>query len=142
MNQNKKWVFDNSPFEILDIAFKRLFPGIEYTAYFEPDIREDENGEKVCGLTDFGEDGIIAIFVDSNLTINNAVEIFAHELAHAGVGVEHAHDKVWEKAFDDLFDEYNKIGEEMFSSNVDTPKAKTYTDALKELEHKKGNDEE
>lgn len=141
MNQEKKWVFSNSPFEMLDLAFKRLFPGIEYEACFEPNIRDDEKGEKVCGLTDFAEDGTITIFIDTDLSINNAVEIFAHELAHAGVGVEHGHDEVWEKAFDSLFDEYNKIGEEMFSSKVDTPKAKAYSDALEELGYEKGPDE-
>lgn len=134
MNEREKWVFDNSPFEMLDLAFKRLFSGIEYTAYFEPDIRDGENGEKICGLTDFDEDGTITIFVDSNLTINDAVEIFAHELAHAGAGAEHAHDEVWEKTFDDLFDEYNKIGEEMFSSKINAPKAKLYIEAMKEMQ--------
>lgn len=111
----KQWVFKNSPFEMLAIAFERLFPDVKYTAYFESQIRDSENGEHVYGLTDFDEkSGEITIFVDSELSIFNAVEIFAHELAHAGVGVEHDHDEVWEKAFDDLFVEYNKIGDEMF----------------------------
>jgi hypothetical protein len=119
---NKDWVIKNSPFEMLDIAFKRLFPDVRYTAYFEPNIRDDENGEKVCGLTDFADDGEITIFVGTDLSINNAVEIFAHELAHAGVGVHHQHDEVWEKAFDDLFNEYNIIGDELFSSTEPTEK--------------------
>ncbi len=127
------FVIKNSPFEMLDMAFKRLFPNVKYTAYFEPDIRDEADGTKVCGLTDFDEDGEIFIFIDTELTINNAVEIFAHELAHAGVGVEHEHDEAWEKAFDDLFNEYNKIGEELFSSNVNAPKGKDYVDALKEV---------
>jgi hypothetical protein len=111
----KQWVFKNSPFETLAIAFERLFPDVRYTAYFESQIRDSENGDHVYGLTDFNEEnGEITIFVDSELKIFNAVEIFAHELAHAGVGVEHDHDVVWEKAFDDLFVEYNKIGDEMF----------------------------
>jgi hypothetical protein len=125
---------------MLDLAFKLLFPGIKYTAFFEPNIRNEENGEKACGLTDFAEDGEITIFIDTDLSINNAVEIFAHELAHAGVGSVHDHDEVWEKAFDDLFKEYNRIGEEMFSSEVDTPEAKAYSDALEELGYKKGPD--
>lgn len=132
----KDWVFKNSPFEMLDIAFKRLFPNVKYTAYFEPDIRDDSNGEKVCGLTDFSDDGEITIFIDTDLSINNSVEIFAHELAHAGVGVEHEHDEVWEKAFDDLFEEYNKIGDEMFSNNINAPKGEDYSTALAEIEKK------
>ena len=106
-----EWTFKNSPFEMLDMAFKRLFPDVKYTAYFEPDIRDNADGNKVCGLTDFSDDGEITIFIDPDLSINNAVEIFAHELAHAGVGVAHDHDEVWEKAFDDLFEVYNRLGE-------------------------------
>lgn len=118
---NKDWVIKNSPFEILDVAFKRVFPNVNYKAYFEP-IRYDEHGEKVYGLTDFADNGEITIFIDTNLSIANAVEIFAHELAHAGVGVHHQHDEVWEKAFDDLFNEYNIIGDELFSSTEPTEK--------------------
>lgn len=107
------WIFKNSPFEILNIAFKRLFPNVKYKAYFEPNIIVEN--EKVCGLTDFRANGEIAILINTDLSIQNATEIFAHELAHAGVGKEHNHDEVWQKAFDDLFEEYNKIGSEMFS---------------------------
>ena len=131
---NSNWIFKNSPFEMLDIAFKRLFPDVKYTAYFEPNIRDDEHGEKVYGLTDFADDGEITIFVNTDLSINDAVEIFAHELAHAGVGVEQEHNEKWQKAFDDLFDEYNKIGDEMFSSNVNPPyEGKAYKEALEQL---------
>lgn len=130
---NNTWVIKNSPFEMLDMAFKKLFPKVKYTAYFEPNIRDDEQGEKVCGLTDFSDDGEITIFIDTDLSINNAVEIFAHELAHAGAGVEHGHDAVWEKAFDDLFDEYNRIGDKMFSNKINAPKGEDYSNALKEL---------
>lgn len=136
MKNEKDWVFKNCPFEMLDIAFKRLFPNVLYTAYFQPNIRDDKNGEKVLGLTDFSDDGEITIFIDVDISINNAVEIFAHELAHAGVGVEHEHDKVWEKAFDDLFEEYNKIGDEMFSSKITVPKGADYSAALSELLNK------
>lgn len=133
MKNEKDWVFKNSPFEMLDIAFKRLFPDVLYTAYFDSNIRDEQNGEKVCGLTDFSDDGEITIFIDANLSINDSVEIFAHELAHSAVGFEHEHDKVWEKAFDDLFEEYNKIGDEMFSTKITAPKGSDYLAALSEL---------
>lgn len=129
----EEWIFKNSPFEMLDMAFKRLFPDVKYTAYFETDIRDNADGNKVCGLTDFSDDGEITIFIDTDLSINNAVEIFAHELAHAGVGVAHDHDEVWEKAFDDLFEVYNRLGEEMFSSNINAPKGEDYSNALAEM---------
>lgn len=121
MNERQsKWVFQNSPFEMLAEAFRRLYPDVEYMAFIEPHIREGENGEKVYGLTDFDEDsGAITIFIDSDLSIANAIEIFAHELAHAAVGVGHDHDEAWEGAFEDLFKEYNKIGDELFCTDTE-----------------------
>ena len=110
---NKNWIIKNSPFEILNIAFKRLFPNVKYKAYFDMEVK-DENGEHACGFTDFKDNGEITIVIDGNLSIYNAIEIFAHELAHAGVGNEHEHDEVWEKAFDDLFKEYFRIGKKIF----------------------------
>lgn len=135
MINTTNWIFKNCPFQMLDICFKRLFPAVKYKAYFEPNIRDDEDGNEVCGLTDFGDDGEITIFVDVDLSINDAVEIFAHELAHAGVGADHEHDDVWAKAFDDLFDEYNKLGEEIWGSNVDLPSGADYQKALAEQEN-------
>ena len=111
---NINWIIKNSPFEILDIACKRLFPNIKYSAYFDLNISADEHDEKVYGWTSFADNGEITIFIDGGLSIENAAEIFAHELAHAAVGAHHEHDEVWQKAFDDLFDEYNKIINEMF----------------------------
>ena len=116
---NDSWIFKNSPFEILNIAFKRLFSNIKYNAYFEPNIEQHSDGDTIYGLTNFDSNGEITILIDANLSINIAVEIFAHELAHAGVGEGHLHDEVWVKAFNDLFNEYNKIGNEIFLSEVE-----------------------
>lgn len=115
MKQNE-WVFENSPFEMLAEAFKRLYPDVEYKAFIDPYIRPGEDNKKVYGLTEFDE-GNITIYIDSELKIVDAIEIFAHELAHAAVGVEHDHDEAWEGAFDALFEEYNKIGDELFAEN-------------------------
>ena len=112
----RKWVFENSPFEMLAEAFKRLYPDVEYKAFIDPYISPAEGNKKAYGLTDF-DDGNITIYIDSELKIVDAIEIFAHELAHAAVGVEHDHDEAWESAFDALFEEYNKIGDELFAEN-------------------------
>lgn len=132
---NTNWIIKNSPFEMLDIAFKRLFPNVKYTAYFDPNIRDEEDGTKVLGLTDFNEDGEITIFVDTHMSINDSVEIFAHELAHAGVGVGQEHNEKWQKAFDALFDEYNKIGDELFGDTINAPPGEDYAKALEEITH-------
>lgn len=107
--------FVNDPFAMVAKAFRNLYPDKKYTAYWEPGIYADEPCEKKpYGLTDFGADGTVFVFVDPKISVSDAVEIFAHELAHVAVGVEHDHDDVWEAAFKAIFDEYNRIGTEMF----------------------------
>lgn len=134
MIDNTNWIFKNCPFQMLDVCFKKLFPGVNYEAHFHPDLKDD-NGEDVYGLTNFTNDGKIEILIGVQLPINDTVETFAHELAHAGVGADHEHDDVWAKAFDDLFDEYNKLGEEIWGSNVDLPSGADYQKALAEQEN-------
>ena len=109
------WAIKNSPYQMLDMAFRNLYPGVSYNAYFEPRIRDSECGEKVYGLTHFDDDGI-TIFISSDLSISDSVDIFAHELAHAAVGAEHDHDEAWESAFNAVFDEYNRIGKLLFET--------------------------
>ena len=108
--------FGNDPFALVAKAFKNLYPDKEYTAYWEPNIYGDEPEDtiKPCGLTDFGDDGTVVVFVDPGISVSNAVEIFAHELAHVAVGIDHDHNSEWEAAFDAIFDEYNRIASEMF----------------------------
>ena len=110
-----KTPFNNDIFSMIWIAFKNIFPDKECKCFWEPNIIEDEEGNKRLGLTDFNtETGEITVFVTPSLLVCDAAEIFAHELAHVAVGAEHEHDEVWEKAFDDIFEEYNRIGDEMF----------------------------
>ena len=131
MINRENWIFKNCPFQMLDICFKKLFPNVKYEAYFQPDLKDDE-GNEVYGLTTFTVDGEIEILIGLQLSINDTVETFAHELAHAGVGAEHEHDDVWAKAFDDLFNEYNKLGDEMWGSNLNLPSGADYQEALAE----------
>ena len=91
-----------------------MYPDKDCEIYWEPQIRDEEDGKPVYGLTDFADDGSVAVFVKPSLEVANAVEILAHELAHVAVGVEHDHDEVWQEAFDKIFEEYNRIGSQMF----------------------------
>lgn len=79
----------------------------------------DAHGTKY-GLTDFADDGSVAVFVKPSLEVADAVEVLAHELAHVAVGVEHDHDEVWQEAFDKIFEEYNRIGSQMFPDGEDS----------------------
>lgn len=96
--------------------------------YWEPQIRDNEDGKPTYGMTDFADDGSVAVFVKPSLEVGDAVEVLAHELAHVAVDIEHDHDEVWKEAFDKIFDEYNRIGDKMFPSgescDMDDPDGK------------------
>lgn len=106
--------FQNDMFAMVWGAFKKLYPDKDCEIYWEPQIRDEEDGKPVYGLTDFADDGSVAVFVKPSLEVADAVEVLAHELAHVAVGVEHDHDEVWQEAFDKIFEEYNRIGSQMF----------------------------
>ena len=108
-----KVIFENSPFEMIDKAFKRLYPEKEYRACIEPDITDDQ-GEKAYGITIFYKDDIPIVAISVELTIKDAAEVFAHELAHVAAGEGTGHGEEWEGAFENISKEYQRIGEEMF----------------------------
>ena len=108
--------FVNDIFALIWQAFKNLYPDKECECFWEPQIREAENGNEVFGLTDFGEDGSVVVFVRPDLEVAIAGEILAHELAHVAVGVDHEHDEAWENAFEAIFQEYNRIGDSLFEN--------------------------
>ena len=105
-----KNVFNNDPFYIVYTATKNLYPKeIEKVSgiYWYPNL-EDE-GNKVYGITDFLNDNKVVIYIDPQLSVENAVEILAHELAHVVAGVENEHNKKWEEVFENIHKEYEKI---------------------------------
>ena len=112
--------FQNDMFAMVWGAFKKLYPDKDCEIYWEPQIRDEEDGKPVYGLTDFADDGSVAVFVKPSLEVSDAVEILAHELTHVAVGVEHDHDEVWQEAFDKIFEEYNRIGSQMFPDGEDS----------------------
>lgn len=114
-----KTPFKNDIFALIWQAFKNLYPDKECECFWEPNIRDDKDGNEAFGMTDFAGDGTVTVFVRTSLSISDAATIFAHELAHVAVGFEHGHNEVWKKAFDDIFDEYNRIGNEMFPGHTE-----------------------
>lgn len=106
-------IFVNSPFEILDESFRNLYPKKEYKACFEPEL-EDEKGNTVYGFTQFNDGETPVIAISAELTIKDAVEIFAHELAHVAAGAGAGHGKKWKQEFEKIFHEYHRIGREKF----------------------------
>lgn len=106
--------FINDPFSLVWTSFKNLYPDKEFDAYFDQHQKDQHDNE--YGFTHFPEDGSKpSVFIYAEHSVNIQVETFAHELAHVAVGPEHEHDDVWEAAFDAIFKEYNRIGDEMVS---------------------------
>lgn len=103
--------FSNDPFAVVSQAYKNLYSK-PFLAYYSQ--HKDDEHDKEYGFTTFrdGETPVITIFAEHS--VNECIETFAHELAHVAVGVEHEHDAVWEEAFDKIFVEYNRLGDEIF----------------------------
>ena len=59
--------FQNDMFAMVWGAFKKLYPDKECEIYWEPQIRDEEDGKPVYGLTDFTDDGSVAVFVSRAL---------------------------------------------------------------------------
>lgn len=99
--------FENDVFGIVWKAFKNLYPDKDCKCYL---IEEIEN--EALGVTEFHEDGNIEVYVKGSLSVCDAAEILAHELAHVAVGKNKGHNEEWEKAFDDIHREYERIATE------------------------------
>lgn len=114
--------FVNDPFALVWQAFKNLYPDKKCEVNWYPDLPPADDGSPAYGMTDFGVDGTIRVFVDATMNVNDAVEILAHELAHVAVGIDSEHGAVWEAAFDAIFQEYGRIGNEMFGETEEAEK--------------------
>lgn len=85
--------------------------------YWDPSLQPDEASKPVYGVTVFNDDGKVLVFVDAMISVNNAVEILAHELAHVVAGFEEGkddHGPEWEAAFESIKQEYGRIGDALF----------------------------
>ena len=102
--------FYNDMCSIVWKAFQNLYPDKQVTCEWTHEIDDTDDGKAVYGMTqDLDGDDEYFIQVVTTIPVEDATEILAHELAHAAVGLDHDHDAEWEKAFDAIFDEYNRI---------------------------------
>lgn len=109
--------FENDPFALVWMAFKSLYPATECKVWYDKREQDENSDTVVLGETFFGDDGTATVFIDYDLQVKDAVEIFAHELAHVAAGEEAAHGEAWGEAFDAIFAEYNRIGYELFDKH-------------------------
>lgn len=112
-------VFENDIFFMIYLAFKNLYPNKNCTCYWMPNIRDEENNH-AFGVTEFRDDESIIVCVDPDAKICDAAEILAHELAHVAVGENNGHNEAWESAFQAIWNEYNRIGYEMYGKKEGT----------------------
>lgn len=122
--------FGNDIFSLIYEAFKNLYPDKDCECYWNPDIEDEVEGVKSYGNTIFGDDGVVTVFVTPTLPVCDCAEVFAHELAHVAIGIEAEHGPEWETAFDNIFQEYNRISEQLFDekSSVSVADGKEYRD--------------
>lgn len=120
--------FVNDMFSLVWRAFKNLYPDKDCKCQWVPELEKSEDGEQPFGVTTFADDGEVFVDILATLTVTDAIEIFAHELAHVAVGDGEGHGKMWEEAFDNIFNEYNRIGDEEFDTHaaVDVVSGKEY----------------
>lgn len=132
--------FANDLFALVALAFKNLYPEREYAAYFVPEV-EDGSGGAACGVTTFPEDGSPPVVeVSGEIPIAAGVEIFAHELAHVATPEDREHGEAWKAAFDRIFEEYNRIAQDLFGEGEE-PKG-ILAEAEAQAAHEKEQEDE
>lgn len=100
----------NDPFRILIEACRRLYPDLVAEIYFMPGNQLKKLEEGALGITNFPDDGGTAeIFIKAEQTLEQAVDIMAHELAHVAAGPEAEHGPEWEDAYENLYRKYHEI---------------------------------
>ena len=101
--------FMNDPTAIVALAFRELYPRLEYYAQYVPGL-EDEEGKPACGLTIFPDDGSTPIVcISAEVPISAGPELLAHELAHVAAGEAVEHGPEWKAAEEAIFQKYNEI---------------------------------
>lgn len=114
--------FENDPFAIVWQAFQNLYPGKECRVLWydmneiqdDGKIVEEVPGGERLGVTQFFDTGEVVVLISLKSEPEVATETLAHELAHVAVGIDAEHGQAWEDAFEKIFQEYNRIGDEMF----------------------------
>ena len=118
--------FVNDPFAFIWLAFKNLYPDKKCVCQWTPNKADltDEEGKAAYGVTDTDEQtGLVSVLVSATgMNVNDAAEVFAHELAHVATGVpapgEDEHGERWKAAFDAIFNEYNRVMSSIFGADA------------------------
>lgn len=112
--------FVNDMFSMVYAAFQKLFPENDVRIWWNANIPKAEDGTERVGLTSWNEDGTIDVDISAKLTVADAVEILAHELAHVAAGEDEGHGEKWEQAFDAIHAEFLRIGDDIYPDDPGT----------------------
>lgn len=105
--------FSHDPFSLVAMAFENLYPERKYIAYIVPEVL-DEDGNAMFGVTTFPDDGTPPVVeISGDNAIVDGIEIFAHELAHVSTPDDHDHGADWERAFDQIYEEYGRLAKQL-----------------------------
>jgi len=101
-----KMKFDN-PFTDILMCFQRMYGSIECYIQFDPSLPKGIG--KTMGDIVFPFDGSAPVIsISSKISVDNAMEILIHELAHLKCGPMENHGKEWTKTFKAIVKQYNK----------------------------------
>ena len=118
---NGKHPFLMDPFAWVYEAYKDVFPDAP-ECIVQWDEVEDENGERVSGVTVFPDDTnkMIEVRISPDIPMRGALETLGHELAHVAAGVEAGHGERWEMALNMIEERYNRILDRAYRNDVST----------------------
>ena len=115
------------PYISLLQATQNLYPDLCVNIRFDPSIRKRFFFFGCWGYTEFKDtsEGVVTgdgysecrytqknIVISAHLPVIHSVEIIAHEIAHAVVGIKAGHGPVWKKVFYDLHKEWYRLENE------------------------------
>ena len=105
------------PIALVTQAAMQAFPDLRCDMDFMQVIDCDP---EALGVTIWPDDGgVPQVFIRLDLTIEQAVEIIAHELAHVAAGQEAGHDEAWLAAFDAIGKQWESLLDEPHSAQKD-----------------------
>jgi hypothetical protein len=97
----------NDPIKTVVQATENIFGQLDCEIQFAP-----VKLEAGCFGNVILEDGVKPLInIDPSIPYGAVLEVLAHELAHVVCPQDNDHGEDWEKAFNDIFDEYNKMME-------------------------------
>lgn len=103
----------NNPFDILSEIMDEYYPDVDCEVLFGKQMTD---GKEHFGCTLFPDDGSTPIVeIYPSLSVSDATEVLAHELAHVIAGEEAEHGEEWDKVFHTI----HRLFEEKLSTRLE-----------------------